>query len=184
MATETKSPPATQKMEVTRRDPMGLFPPPFGFLRRFSEDVDRMFESFLGVRRPLAPVPARLTPEAVWAPAIEMLEKNGQLIVRAELPGLTKEDVEIEITEDMLTLKGERREEKEEKGEGFYRTERCYGSFFRTLPLPEGAETDKAKAAFHDGVLEIMMPAPVMERPKSRHVQIEEAPPVKGKTAA
>jgi HSP20 family protein len=184
MGTDTKSPPATQKMEVTRREPVGPWASPLGLMRRFTEDVDRMFESFLGVRRPLAPLAARLTPEAVWVPAIEMLEKNGQLIVRAELPGLTKEDVQIEITEDTLTLKGERREEKEEKGEGFYRTERCYGSFFRTLPLPEGAEPDKAKAAFHDGVLEIVMPAPATERPKSRRVQIEEAPPATGKTAA
>jgi HSP20 family molecular chaperone IbpA len=98
-----------------------------------------------------------------WTPQMELMQKNGQFMVRADLPGLTKDDVKIELTENMLMIRGERKEEKEEKREGFYHSERSYGSFYRRIPLPEGAKIENATATFHNGVLEITMPAKKVE---------------------
>jgi hypothetical protein len=87
---------------------------------------------------------------------------------------LSKDDVKVEIKDDEITIEGERKEEREEKGEGFYRTERSYGHFHRCLPLPEGAEVDKAKASFKNGVLEIAMPIPKREPRRGRRLEIGE----------
>jgi HSP20 family protein len=102
-----------------------------------------------------------------------VLQKNGEFIVRADLPGLRKENVKVEITDNVLTLSGERKEEKEEKREGYYRSERSYGSFYRQIPLPEGAKTDTATAEFKDGVLEITMQAPERQ-PRARRLEIKQ----------
>jgi HSP20 family protein len=118
-----------------------------------------------------------------WMPQIEMLQNNGQLVVRADLPGMTKDDVKVELTNDMLTISGERKQEKEEKREGFYRSERSYGSFYRQIPLPERVKTENAHAIFHNGVLEIAMPAPKMET-HTRKLEIKEAPTGKSIKAA
>jgi HSP20 family protein len=112
-----------------------------------------------------------------------MLTKNNELIVRADVPGLKKEDITIEVTEDALILKGERKHEKEEKREGFYRTERVYGSFYRTLPLPEGVKTENAKAVVHDGVLEITLPIATVEA-KTKKLEITEPTAAKTVKAA
>ena len=95
---------------------------------------------------------------------------------------MKKDDVKVELTDEMLTLSGERKQEKEEKREGFYRNERSYGSFYRQLPLPQGVKTEKANAVFHNGVLEITMPAPKMES-HTRRLEIKEAPAGKSFTA-
>lgn len=132
---------------------------PFALMRQFAEEMDRAFNQ--------APNGA-----AAWRPAIEVKEKEGKLIVRAELPGVKKEDVKVNVTDDMLTLEGERKEEKEEKREGYYHSERCYGKFFRSIPLPEGAQTDQAAAQFKDGVLEITVPIPATKH-KSQRIPIQ-----------
>jgi HSP20 family protein len=93
-------------------------------------------------------------------PAIEVTEREGNLVVRADLPGIKKEDVKIEMTPEALIIRGERKQEHEEKKEGYYRSERTYGQFHRSIPLPEGADLDKAKAEFKDGVLEVTVPVP------------------------
>jgi HSP20 family protein len=112
-----------------------------------------------------------------WAPAIEvMVEKDKKLIVKAELPGLTKEDVKIDITAEYLTLQGERKQEKEEKFEGLIRNERFYGTFFRQIPLPEGAKFENATAIFKHGVLEIEVPLEVKKPVTARQLQIQEEP--------
>lgn len=153
---------------------------PFGLMRRFSNDMERLFEEFGGFRFPqflgkdFAPFRTELE-HVEWIPPVEMLEKDGQLLVRADLPGMKKDDVKVELTDDLLTLSGERKQEKEEKREGFYRSERSYGSFYRQLPLPEGVKTENANAVFHNGVLEITMPAPKMES-HTRKLEIKEAP--------
>jgi HSP20 family protein len=104
-------------------------------------------------------------------------------MVRADLPGLTKEDVKVELTENLLMISGERKEEKEEKREGFYRSERSYGSFYREVPLPEGAMTEKAAATFRNGVLEITIPAAKLE-PSTRKLEIKEPTGEKSAKAA
>lgn len=141
---------------------------PFGFVKRFADDMEHLFGDFQGVRvgslfgREFFPFTKEFE-HVDWVPKVEVLKHNGDLTVRADLPGLKKDDVKVELTDEALTISGERKEEKEEKHEGYYRSERSYGSFYRCIPLPEGVKTDTAKAEFRDGVLEVTMQAPKSE---------------------
>lgn len=172
-----------ENMEVALKTPeMGN---PFQMMRRFTKDMERLFEDFQGFSFPnffkTDFAPFRMEFDKVeWVPQIEVLHNNEQFMVRADLPGLTKDDVKVELTEDVLAISGERKEEKEEKREGFYRSERSYGSFYRQVPLPEGAKTENAAATFHNGVLEITIPAPKVAAP-TRKLEIKE--PTETKTA-
>jgi HSP20 family protein len=96
--------------------------------------------------------------ERTWMPAIEVNQGEGNYMIRAELPGLRPEDVNVEITDDAIVISGERKEEKDEERRGVHITEHRYGEFYRSIPLPEGAQTDMAKASFENGVLEINVP--------------------------
>ena len=151
---------------------------PFRFMKRFTEDMERLFEDFQGFRfgsllgREFFPFTKEFE-HVDWVPKIEVLERNGELSVRADLPGLQKDDIKVEMTEEALTISGERKEEKEEKREGYYRNERSYGSFYRYIPLPAGAKTDTAKAEFHNGVLEVKMQVPKSET-RIRQLEINE----------
>ncbi|HLW77002.1 MAG TPA: Hsp20/alpha crystallin family protein, partial [Bryobacteraceae bacterium] len=116
---------------------------PFGMMRRFGEDVDRLFPGWSTL--------AERDGADGWWPAIDIGEKNGKLSVRADLPGIDKNDVKVEFTDGMLTISGERKREHEEESGGIRRTERSYGNFYRTIPLPEGANADQAHASFKDG---------------------------------
>lgn len=174
-----------EKMELAPKTPETGNP--FGMMRRFTKDMERLFNDFEEFRfsnffKDFAPFRMEFD-TAKWVPQIEVLHNNGQLLVRADLPGLTKEDVKVELTDDILTISGERKEEKEEKREGFYRTERNYGRFFRQVPLPEGVKADKANATFRNGVLEVTMPAPKMES-QARKLEIKEEPEKQIKAAA
>jgi len=132
---------------------------PFAAMRRLADEMDRTFGGIGFPNLPRFEVPWQSI-EAAWAPVVEVAERGGKLIVRAELPGLTKDDVKVDVTEDQIQIRGERREERKEKRKGFYRTERRYGSFFREIPLPPGVDPEQAKATFRDGVLEVTLPAP------------------------
>jgi len=104
--------------------------------------------------------------------------------VRADLPGLTKDDVKVELTDEALTISGERKAEKEEKREGFFRSERSYGIFYRQIPLPQGVDADKATATFTNGVLEVTIQVPKSEA-RGRKLEITEGQETaKAKTAA
>lgn len=162
---------------------------PFGVVQRFAADMERLFDDFGGYRFPslfgreIFPFAGEFESVA-WAPKIEVLRDNGDMTVRAELPGLTKDDVKVELTDEALTISGERKEEKEEKREGFYHTERSYGTFYRQIPLPQGVDTGKATASFNNGVLEVTIQVPKMEA-RSRTVEIKEGkPPEKAKAVA
>lgn len=154
---------------------------PFTFMRRFSEEMDRLFEDFGFGRGWLGPsfgrdfFPAGFGDfgQTAWSPQVEVFEREGQLVVRADLPGLTKDEVKVEVADNAITISGERKSEHEEKGEGFYRSERSYGSFYRQIPLPEGVNADDARATFNNGVLEISVPAP-QRQPRSRRLEITE----------
>ena len=173
-------------MEVALKTPeMGN---PFQMMRRFTKDMERLFEDFGGFSFPnffeTGFTPFRMEVDNVeWVPQIEVLHNNGQFMVRADLPGLTKDDVKVELTDDLLTISGERKEEKEEKREGFYRSERSYGSFYRQIPLPEGAKTETAAATFENGVLEVTIPAPKVE-PSIRKLEIKGPTEAKSAKAA
>jgi HSP20 family protein len=151
---------------------------PFQMMRRFTMDMERLFEDFRGFGFPnffttaFAPFRTEFG-TGEWRPQIEVIQNNGQCTVRADLPGLTKDDVKVEVTDNFLTISGERKEEKDEQQEGFYRSERSYGSFYRQIPLPEGAKTENATATFHNGVLEITIPAPQIAAP-TRKLEIKE----------
>src|ERR1041384_7105201 len=133
---------------------------PFGLMRRFSEEMDRLFGGTLASR-------ATNLVGGRWSPQVEMFERDHNLVVRADLPGMTKDDVKLELTDDGISIEGERRNENEERGEGFYRSERTYGKFYRRIPLPEGVRADEASASFSDGGLEVTMPEAKHEQTKA-----------------
>src|SRR5687767_4622010 len=163
-------------------------PTPFGFMRRFATDMERLFEDFEGFRFPslfgreFFPF-TREFERVAWSPEIEVRQNNGEFMVRADLPGLKKDEVKVELTNEMLTISGERKEEKEEKGEGFYRSERNYGRFYRQIALPEGSKADEANATFANGVLEVKIPVTKTES-QARKLEINEAPEKQIKAAA
>ncbi len=148
---------------------------PFSLMRRMMDDFDRMFEDVgfgMGGLMPRGELPGEaLSRGALWTPQIDVLEREGQLVVRADLPGLSKDDLRIEVRDDALVIEGERRREQKEEGEGFYRSERSYGSFRRAIPLPEGVDPEKAEARFENGVLEVSLPLP-KERAQGKRIEI------------
>jgi HSP20 family protein len=146
---------------------------PFALMRRFSEEMDNLFADFGLGRGLLAPIEKGTNlAQGLWSPQVEMFERGNNVVVRADLPGLTSDDVNVEVADNGITIEGERKKENEEKGEGYYRSERTYGRFFRRLPLPEGVKADDAQATFTNGVLEITMPAAKSEPRKSRRLKI------------
>jgi HSP20 family protein len=141
-------------------------------MRRLTEEMGELFED-VGAGRELQRGAGAEVGPILWSPQVEMFERDGQLVVRADLPGVNKDDVRIELTEDALIIEGKRQEAREEKREGFYRSERIYGRFYREIPLPEGVDAENAKATFNNGVLEVSMPAPQQQQ-RSRQLEIEE----------
>jgi len=138
-------------------DPLGFFDDdPFSLMRRMQREMNRVF-SQAGVG-----LSARGDDflSTAWVPATEIAYRDGNLIVSAELPGLTEKDVKVEINDDFLTIQGERKVEQEETEGGIRRTERKYGEFYRAIALPEGADTEHARAEFQNGVLHVTIPVP------------------------
>jgi HSP20 family protein len=101
-----------------------------------------------------------------WTPAMDVAEVGDEYVIKADLPGLTQDDVSIEVDGNVLTVSGERRAEHEDQGEGYYRVERSFGAFSRSLQLPEGTDAEAVKAAFEHGVLEIRVPKPEQRKPR------------------
>jgi len=156
-----------------------LWDAPFGFplFHRLSRELDAMFDRF-GMERPvLEHVPT------MWSPEIEVATKENEFLVRVDVPGMKKEDITVEFTGEHLLIRGERKYEKEEKKEGYFKTERSYGSFCRAVPLPEGVKPEDAKATMSDGVLAITMPMAKIET-KSRKLEINEPATAKAIKAA
>jgi HSP20 family protein len=142
---------------------------PFSLMRRLTDDIDRIFENF-GMGRSFFPSElwqggglGRESSIATWAPRIEMGEKDGKVRISADLPGVKKEDLDVHVEEDAVTIAGERRQERTIDERGYYQSERSYGSFYRSIPLPEGTQTDSATAEFKDGVLQIEISAPQLK---------------------
>jgi HSP20 family protein len=109
---------------------------------------------------------------SLWAPQVEVLERGNNLVVRADLPGLSRENVDVELDEDALIIRGERRSDVEDDNEGFYRSERSYGSFYRAIPLPEGIDASACNATFKDGVLEVTLPKPPQQASRARRIDV------------
>jgi HSP20 family protein len=157
---------------------------PFTLMRRMADDMDHLFEQF-GFGRTLAPRFGALLDDDLWSgssltatgntwsPQVETFRRGENLVVRADIPGVKKDDIRIEVENDVLTISGERRDQHEEKQDGYYRSERSYGQFYRAIPLPEGVNADKCNATFNDGVLEVTLPAPKPEERKAKQIQVK-----------
>jgi HSP20 family protein len=153
---------------------------PRAFVRSMLRDFDRLFE---GGWEPFA-ARGPVFEEFEWAPTLEVVEKEGKLFARFELPGLKKEEIAVTVNEEGLTVTGERRREEEKKNHNWYKTERVYGKFVRTIPLPVGVNTAEIKATFENGVLELVVPLPATAVAAApRRVEIA-GEPQKAKTAA
>ena len=138
---------------------------PFRELVTMWDDMDRLFETFFGKQMQ--------TMDEFWRPAIDIEESNGNLMVRAEIPGMTKEDINVSVKEDMLKISGERKQQNETKEKTFHRIESSYGKFERIIRLPAEVDADKVKASYKDGVLNITLPKPESMKPKQIDVEIK-----------
>ncbi|HKQ79986.1 MAG TPA: Hsp20/alpha crystallin family protein [Blastocatellia bacterium] len=141
---------------------------PFELMRRFTDELDHAFEG-LGLRRGADLGAGEME---MWTPSVEVFERDNNLVVRAELPGLDPDDVRVELTDDGLVIEGERQRKHEERHEGGYRSEIVYGRFYRLIPLPEGANADQAQARINNGVLEVAIPMAESRRPR-RSIPVE-----------
>jgi HSP20 family protein len=156
---------------------------PFSTMRRITEEMDRLFDSF-GLGRSFFPsefgqgaqfgYSDRQGAAALWAPHVDVVERDGKLLISADLPGVKKEDVKVEINQDSVTIQGQRHQERTSSDRGYYQSERSYGSFYRSIPLPEGANTESASATFRDGVLQIEVQAP-SQQAGGRTLEIKDA---------
>jgi HSP20 family protein len=183
--------------ETSLARPQGMFPEifstpgalagafmanPFEFMHRISEEMDSWFENF-GLSQGSQPRRAlrerawnrrlgrsRMT---MWVPQIEAFQRGNELVVRADVPGVAKEDLDVRVEDGTLIISGERRQEQEEQQEDIYRSERSYGSFHRSIPLPEGVAEEQIAATCRDGVLEVTVPLPQsIEQPRGRKIDI------------
>ena len=139
---------------------------PFAGLREMRREVDRLFDEVF-TRRPGLEVTPKVTE---WEPAVEMYETEGEVIVKAALPNIDPKQVEITVTNEAITLKGETKHEEERKGRNYFRRELQYGAFLRMLPLVTEVKGAEAKATYKDGVLEIKVPK--SERAKATAVKV------------
>jgi HSP20 family protein len=138
---------------------------PFRELVSLRDDMDRLFRSFFG--GPIEEV------EGFWAPTVDIEEDNDNYFVKAEIPGIKKEDVKISVRGNTLSVSGERKQESETKEKTFHRIERSYGRFMRTITLPSDVDPNKVKATYKDGILTISLPKPESTKPKEIEVEIK-----------
>jgi HSP20 family protein len=166
-STETGSPVNGQNISLARWDPIDIF-------ESLQDDMDRFW-------RRLAPE-FRLTPRSrfrrgsgpgtAWAPRIDVYEQDNAMIVKAELPGVKKEDVQVELADGILVIRGESKTETDTKGEQYYRVERSVGSFYRRLPLPFEVNADQIEATLTDGVLEVRVSRPANMKTEPQQIPI------------
>jgi HSP20 family protein len=149
---------------------------PFGSIRRRGKDVfseltgmqqemNRLFDEFFGERRTEAV-------EGAWLPAVDVSETDTELVIRAELPGLTHDNIELNLQDNVLSLKGEKKQEQKEEKENFHRVERSYGSFSRSFTLPADVKASEIQATFKDGVLVITLPKAEEAKPKKIQITV------------
>jgi HSP20 family protein len=146
-----------------------------GKISSMFEDMDRMFEGFFG--RPFGPrwLPSIRWPEEMEMsyPSVDIFEDNKHITVKAELPGMKKEDLDVNITEEAITISGEKKKEEKVEEKDYSRLERSHGSFSRTFTFPTEVQSAKAKASFQDGVLEVKVPKTEAAKKKKIKVEIE-----------
>jgi HSP20 family protein len=126
----------------------------------FTREIDRVFDAFFG----------QTDQARRWMPPVDLVEAEDHFVLKADLPGLSEGDVNIEVQDGTLTISGERKAEHEQREKGWYRIERSFGSFSRSLSLPDGVDPDRIQASFSHGVLEVRIPKP--EERKPRRIEI------------
>ncbi len=141
-------------------------------LNSIQNEMNRLFNTFFE-----APVGTGAAAARRWIPAMDLVETGEDFVLRADLPGLSEEDVNIELEDNVLTISGERRAEHEERKEGYYRVERASGSFSRSLTLPEGIDPEKVSASFNRGVLEVRVPKPEERKPRKVAISVSTGEP-------
>lgn len=142
---------------------------PWSMLSEMDLMLDRMFGNMLPS---LQAARRNMTGEQGWAPLVDMYEEGNNLVVKAELPGVAKDDIDVSIDQGDLVIKGERKSETERREGNYYRMERSFGSFYRRLPLPEGIQPDQVSATYNDGVLEVRIPKPQPSEQSATKIQI------------
>ena len=138
---------------------------PFGELSSLRREMDRLWENFFG-ERPLGRIWER-----EWVPSLDMSETKDNYVVKAEVPGIDAKHIDISLTGDVLSIKGEKKQEKEEKEEDYHLVERSYGSFSRSVRIPAEVESNKIKASYKNGILTITLPK--SEKVKAKEVKIK-----------
>jgi HSP20 family protein len=147
---------------------------PFGLMRQMQDEVDRWFGrlGFGGLPSPSNWMSRAGQQIGDWSPAVDAFQRGNEFVVRADVPGMARNDLSVEIGDDALTIRGERKHEHKEEREGVFWSERSHGSFCRVVPLPPGAISDSAKANFNNGVLEVVIQAPSEETRRGRKIDI------------
>jgi len=145
---------------------------PYGLFDQLEDEMQRLFRwPFIWPASLWQPFQTLAPTSTVYAPRADIYEKDGTFVVKAELPGLKKEDIHVEIVDTYLVISGETKTDTEVKETDYYRTERNFGSFYRRLPLPAGTAMEKITASLADGVLEVVIPKPA--KPKTEATKIE-----------
>jgi HSP20 family protein len=165
--------------EAHRQREEGQPSSPFSLMHQGIDELDRWFQRLTGGREssPSWMSPTSWMQQAAermgdWSPAIETFQRGSEFVIRADVPGMTRTDLHIEAGDDSITISGERKQEQREEREGAFWSERMYGSFSRTIPLPAGAIPESARATFTNGVLEIVLQAPSPEARRGRKIDI------------
>jgi HSP20 family protein len=139
---------------------------PFREVARLRSEMDRLWDDYFGPgRRALQPL------EEAWLPAVDVAESPDKITVKAEIPGMEAKDIEISMVGDTLTIKGEKKAEREEKEENYHLVERSYGSFSRAMKLPATVEADKVEATYKNGVLTVILPKKEEVKPKAIEIK-------------
>jgi len=141
---------------------------PFRDFERMRKEMDRLWDSFMegGLRR-------RTEEGGEWLPSLDVAETKNEVVVKAEVPGMDPKDIDISLSDGVLTIKGEKRQEKEEKEADYHLVERSYGSFIRSVQLPKEVKSDKISASYKDGILKISLPKSEEAKKKEIKIKVE-----------
>jgi HSP20 family protein len=143
---------------------------PFEEMERW---MDETFRRPFSLFRPMWGPRLRLPETEEFAPSVDIFEEGDDVVVKAEVPGMSKEDLDVRLDEDTITISGEKKAEEKVEKKGYYRHERSYGSFYRSFRLPAEVQTDKAKATFKEGILEVRVPKTEEAKKKTKRIMIE-----------
>lgn len=154
-----------QQSATGRWDPADIF-------ESLQDEMDRFWRR-LGPQWPVAPrFRIRGAGRAAWAPRIDVFDSNGELVIKVDLPGMTKDDVQVQVADGVVVIRGETQGDNETRGDQYYRIERSYGSFYRRIPLPFDVDADQTMATMNDGVLEVRITRPARADEEPRKIPI------------